>query len=100
VNTAELYRVRQTEDTHYRESRPQQQNVVPLPTWNSLEQEIHDRLIQLKKLTLLGVTGGLQDSLEQLNKKVVKYNELVPAPSLQKPMLTKETFLNHLQYWE
>jgi hypothetical protein len=71
-----------------------------LMEWVLLQQEIRDRLIQLKKLTTLGVTGGLEESLAEVNRKVVRYNELVPAASLQKSTLSKDTFVAQLHTWE
>ena len=68
--------------------------------WLSLQQEIRDRLIQLKKLTALGVVGGLEESLEEVNRKVAKYNELVPSTHLQKAELKRETFVSQLTMWE
>lgn len=68
-------------------------------TWQSLQHEILDRLVQLKKLTALGVTGGLTDSLEELNRKVSRYNELVPSPELRKPKLTRDNFIDELGKW-
>lgn len=68
--------------------------------WLSLQQEIRDRLIQLKKLTALGIYGGLEESLEEVNRKVAKYNELVPSPQMRKAELRKETFVSQLSAWE
>jgi hypothetical protein len=71
-----------------------------LPEWLQLQQEIRDRLIQLQKLTALGVTGGLDDSLAEVNRKVIRYNELVPNKGLQKEKLSKDTFAQHIHTWE
>ncbi|MCI3922328.1 hypothetical protein MO973_19030 [Paenibacillus sp. TRM 82003] len=78
----------------------ERKNASVLPRWLSLQHEVHDRLVQLKKLTALGVTGGLDDSLEELNRKIVRYNELVPAPVLQKAKLTRDNFISQLTKWE
>lgn len=69
-------------------------------TWLILQEEIRDRLIQLKKLTALGVIGGLDDSLAEVNRKIEKYNELVPAPLLRKPEVTRAAFIAQLPEWE
>ena len=89
MSTLELVRAEQLEE--------QADNT---PTWLILRQEIRDRLIQLKKLTALGITGGLEDSLEELNRKVALYNSLVPSPHLQKKELTKDTFVAQLDLWQ
>lgn len=68
-------------------------------TWLILQQEVRDRLIQLQKLTALGITGGLEDSLEEVNRKVALFNSLVPS-HMQKKELTKETFIAQLEMWQ
>src|SRR5690606_1637649 len=57
------------------------------PAWLTLQEEIRDRLIQLKKLTELGVTGGLEDSLAEVNRKIERYNDLAPAILKGKPLV-------------
>lgn len=89
LSTIELVRAEKVEE--------QADNTQP---WLTLQQEIRDRLIQLKKLTALGVTGGLEESLEEVNRKVAKYNELVPSSQMQKTELTRDTFVAQLSFWE
>ena len=69
------------------------------PEWIALQEEIYTRLNQLKQLTELGVTGGLDDSLDEVNRKVERYNELVPAV-LMKPKVTRESFVSQLPLWK
>jgi len=64
-----------------------------------LRQDVHNRLVQLKKLTELGVTGGLEESLEDVNRKIERYNEIAPAAS---PVgkVTRATFIANIALWE
>lgn len=64
-----------------------------------LRQDIRNRLVQLKKLTELGVTGGLSESLEDVNRKIERYNELSEAAP-PASMVTKDTFVAHISNWE
>lgn len=70
------------------------------PEWMMLQQEIHNRLVQLKKLTELGVTGGLDDSLEELNRKIEAYNDLIPTTMLQKPKVSRDNFAGQMNVWK
>lgn len=82
------------EETLLRENEPK------LPEWMMLQQEIRNRLIQLRKLTELGVTGGLDESLDEVNRKVAAYNALVPTPHLRRAELTRQTFMDQLDHWK
>jgi len=64
-----------------------------------LKEDILSRLVQLKKLTELGVTGGLSDSLEDVNRKIERYNELVPDAQ-RRPIVSCETFVAQIVNWE
>lgn len=64
-----------------------------------LRQEIRNRLVQLKKLTELGITGGLGDALEHVNRKIRRYNELAPEGPQSLPV-SAETFVSQIRSWE
>ncbi|TLS50238.1 hypothetical protein FE782_21470 [Paenibacillus antri] len=64
-----------------------------------LKQDVHTRLVQLRKLTELGVTGGLSDSLDDVNRKIERYNELVPD-SQRRQIVSCETFVAQIDSWE
>jgi len=66
---------------------------------SALKQDIRNRLVQLKKLTELGVTGGLADSLDDVNRKIERYNELVPE-SQRRHGVTCESFVAQIAAWE
>ena len=65
----------------------------------ALRQEIRIRLVQLKKLTELGITGGLGDSLEHVNRKIRRFNELAPDEPQALPV-TEENFVSQIRRWE
>ncbi len=66
---------------------------------SALKQDIRNRLVQLKKLTELGVTGGLADSLDDVNRKIERYNELVPD-SQRRGCVACESFVSQIEAWE
>ncbi|HZG87646.1 hypothetical protein [Paenibacillus sp.] len=77
-----------------------QQEETTVEEWLALRGEIRNRLVQLKKLTELGVLGGLDDSLEEVNRKIEKYNEIAPGALGRKAAVTRDTFIDHIRFWE
>ncbi|WP_199614353.1 DnaJ family domain-containing protein [Paenibacillus alkalitolerans] len=74
-------------------------NANVLPQWLQLQHEIRDRLVQLDDLLELGVANGIDKELAEVNKKISKYNGIVPSPLFQKMKVSKETLKTQLQQW-
>jgi hypothetical protein len=72
---------------------------VAAAPWQTLQFQIRDRLLQLEKLARCGVMGDWEYALEDVNRKIVKYNALIPAAAFEKPFITKETFQQEVQRW-
>ncbi|SFT07365.1 DUF1992 domain-containing protein [Paenibacillus sp. BC26] len=75
-----------------------------LPAWLMLQHEIRD---QLQKLILSSDggssgsgSGSIETELSEINKKIMKYNNMVPSAILQKRRITKETMQQQLELWK
>ncbi|QHW29695.1 DUF1992 domain-containing protein [Paenibacillus rhizovicinus] len=68
-----------------------------LPAWLILQHEIRD---QLQGLLETGSSVSLESALEDLNKKIAKYNQMVPNPMLQKWKLNGENMRQQFERWK
>ncbi|MDF2721017.1 MAG: hypothetical protein K0Q59_692 [Paenibacillus sp.] len=78
-------------------------NANYLPPWLELQHEIRDELRELLRKHGGGSSGEPQievSELAEINRKVVRYNNLVPTPMLQKGRIHPDTVSKQLQSWE
>ena len=69
-----------------------------LPDWLTLQHEIRDQLRLLIRSSNMDEHKFNQE-LQELNKKIMKYNNKVPSTILQKRQITKENMEQQLQLW-
>lgn len=82
------------------EARETKKPAATLAPWQVLQYEIRDRLLQLEKLARCGVMGDWEYALDDVNRKIKKYNGLIPTASLEKPLITKESFDSEIKGWK
>jgi len=69
-----------------------------LPDWLTLQHEIRDQLRILSRSSNMDEHKFNQE-LQELNKKIMKYNNKVPSTILQKRQITRENMEQQLQLW-
>ncbi|MBP3962707.1 DUF1992 domain-containing protein [Paenibacillus lignilyticus] len=71
-----------------------------LPAWLMLQHEIRDQLQKLILSSDGGSSGSPESELAEINKKIMKYNNMVPSAILQKRRITKDTMEQQLELWK
>ncbi|QGQ99456.1 DUF1992 domain-containing protein [Paenibacillus psychroresistens] len=74
-------------------------NANILPVWLDLQHEIRDAIQSLINRLNNQAEYNPDDDMDQINKKIKKYNSLVPLPILQKGHLSKESVAEQLERW-
>jgi hypothetical protein len=74
-------------------------NANILPDWLLLQHEVRDAIQALLGRMNSQAGYGPDDEITEINKKIKKYNTLVPTPILQKGHLSKEFVANQLMRW-
>ncbi|UVI27542.1 DnaJ family domain-containing protein [Paenibacillus spongiae] len=69
-----------------------------LPDWLTLQHEIRDQLRTLIRSSDKDASK-IAIALNDLNKKIMKYNNMVPSPVLQKRKVSTENMEQQLQLW-
>jgi hypothetical protein len=69
------------------------------PDWLTLQHEIRDAIQAL--IILMDSQAAYEPDVEikEINKKIKKYNTLVPTPILQKGHLSKESVVDQFKKW-
>jgi hypothetical protein len=74
-------------------------NANVLPQWLTLQHEIRNQLQQLIFASGKDAESTISQKLNDINKKVMKYNNMVPSAILQKRQITRENMEQQLQLW-
>jgi hypothetical protein len=74
-------------------------NANMLPNWLTLQHEVRDAIQALIILMDSKAAYEPDDEIKEINKKIKKYNTIVPAPILQKGHLSKESVVEQLTRW-
>jgi hypothetical protein len=74
-------------------------NANMLPDWLTLQHEIRDAIQALIIRMDSQAVYEPDDEIKEINKKIKKYNTLVPTPILQKGHLSKESIVDQLTRW-
>ncbi|WP_022793023.1 DUF1992 domain-containing protein [Marinococcus halotolerans] len=72
-----------------------------VPSWVRLQREIREALGQvLKEQTDEAISERrIKKEISKINKKVRRYNQLCPAPSLQRCLIEKESLYRQYESW-
>jgi hypothetical protein len=76
-----------------------QSNANMLPDWLTLQHEIRDAIQALIIRMDSQAVYEPDDEIKEINKKIKKYNTLVPTPILQKGHLSKESIVDQFTRW-
>jgi hypothetical protein len=74
-------------------------NANMLPNWLTLQHEVRDAIQALIIRMDSQAAYEPDDEIKEINKKIKKYNTIVPAPILQKGHLSKESVVEQLTRW-
>jgi hypothetical protein len=74
-------------------------NANMLPDWLTLQHEVRDAIQVLIKQMDADPEVDPDNEIKEINKKIKKYNTLVPTPILQKGHLSKESIVDQLTRW-
>jgi hypothetical protein len=74
-------------------------NANMLPDWLTLQHEVRDAIQVLIKQMDADPEVDPDNEIKDINKKIKKYNTLVPTPILQKGHLSKESIVDQLTRW-
>jgi hypothetical protein len=74
-------------------------NANMLPDWLTLQHEIRDAIQALIIRMDSQAAYEPDDEIKEINKKIKKYNTLVPTPILQKGHLSKESIVDQFTRW-
>jgi hypothetical protein len=74
-------------------------NANVLPMWVDLQHEIRDDIKKLLKTMTWQGDSIIQIEVENINKKIIRYNQIVPSSILQKPKVKKESLTEDYIKW-
>lgn len=75
-------------------------NANYLPGWIELQHEIRDAIKKLHSSLEKGRTTSLNEEIEAINVKIIKYNRQVPHAYFQKTRLTSDNLAEQKDKWE
>lgn len=75
-------------------------NANYLPPWVDLQQKIRSLIGQLITAIDQQEEMNMVEELDEINKHIRKYNQLVPNPSFQKGLLSQERIKQQYERWE
>jgi hypothetical protein len=73
-------------------------NANVLPAWLELQHEIRNRILKLIERMDLG-QQDFTDEITAINKQIIRYNQSVPTPVLQKGRLVEGSVREQLERW-
>ncbi|CAM2986082.1 DUF1992 domain-containing protein [Paenibacillus sediminis] len=73
-------------------------NANVLPNWLALQHEIRDQIAKLLSIET-NDQNVIETELNNINQKIIKYNNMVPSSILQKRKITKENMKEHYNLW-
>lgn len=75
-------------------------NANYLPPWVDLQNKIRTMIGQLIAAIDKQEKMNIDEELDEINKHVRKYNQLVPNPSFQKGLISQERIKQQYERWE
>lgn len=73
-------------------------NANILPPWLELQHEIRNRIVKLIQRMDLG-QQDITEELQAINKQIIRYNQSVPTPVLQKGRIAVESIRDQVDRW-